>query len=241
MKKFMIKIAIVLLICLSAGVSHAYMFNDTIGDRLGDPPFELYGMDVTQTGNSVVFDIFTNYKDNYTVGGWTTLSADFAINIDSDSDYEYGVAFRNHTSTDNPLIKEGDFYLIDTSLIDTGDIVNGWYITDHYEPAGGGYGYWHGKPVGIAGGSLVKNVAVTWNPIGSNPNYRISFTLDKNDFLLNNEETFSFFTASATCANDYMGGTVKVVPEPASMILFGIGVFGFGVIKRRRFLIHGRK
>jgi len=240
MKKLMIKITIGLLICLSTSISHAYTFNDVIGDRIGNIIFEIYGMNVTQTDSSIIFDIFTNYRDPFTVGGWTTLPADFAIDVGGDSKYEYGVAFRDHTAMDNTSIKKGDLYLIDTTLNETKHKTNGWYITDHYEPVGGGYGYWHDKPVGIAGGTDIGDVSVTWyDPIGTDPNYRINFTLDKNDFLPPNYNgSVNFFTASATCANDYMDGMIvgvtNVIPEPASMLLFGIGVLGFGFVRRKR-------
>ena len=214
--------------------AHAYMFNDPIGDRIGGAIYEIYGMDIKQTGSNFVFDLFSNYTGSNTVGAWTTLPADFAISVDGDSsDYEYGVAFRNHSSTDNPTVLKGDLYRIDKSLNNaSGGIVNGWYISDHYAPSAG-YGYNHDKPVGIGGGTWLKNVNVTWNSIGMSPDWKVSFALEANDFLVNNEHAFDFFVGSATCANDFMDGHVNVIPEPASIIMMIMGLFGFGFFKKR--------
>ena len=224
----------VLMVFTGVTGAFAYTFNDPSssaqtlysGDRIGDITFELYGLDFSQDNGILNFDIFTNYPESgYGVAGWDTIPADFALDIDQNGIYEFGIAFTDHDG-----LTSGGIY---------SDM--NWNISGYDRPNNNFI--WHKNEIVTimdGTGSLSGNVnsGVDWISIGSDPDYKISFSLCSADILPSGfSGDIDFFYGGSTCANDYIEGTVHVdnpVPEPATVILLGSGLLGLAGLRKKK-------
>ncbi len=225
MKKLLMFLFIISVVFTSTE-AFSYTIDDVIGDRIGEIGFELFGINAAKVGGNLVLDIFTNYPmAGITVGSWATFCADLALDFDRDGIFEHGVALTNH---DN--LTQGTLYN-----------VSSWYESDHYAPPGG-YVYNNGKIVTIADGTPVSNGTVTWDTVGNSPTYKISVPLAINDIfppVVSNitpegHGQIDVFFGNSTCANDFLGGTIPVAPEPISSALFLLGGGALAAIKFRK-------
>jgi len=243
MKRFMLAL-VCLVIATMAGSACAYTINDAIGDRIGNLPFELYGIDISQSGSTLTFDIFSNFDGAETVTSWTVLPADLALSLNNDNSYEYGVALTTHDA-----VLAGGLYRVNTGVNTTGyssgtynDILNGWYTSDHFAPShqsGIGHIYNENQPVQIAsiiGGALSAGSVSMFGPESSVPLYRYSVTFDASPIFAdpNYSGSFNVYYGLATCANDYVSGSYAPVPEPGTMSLLGIGLLGLLGFRKKK-------
>ncbi|MFH1062119.1 MAG: PEP-CTERM sorting domain-containing protein [Candidatus Omnitrophota bacterium] len=223
--RMLIKLALVLL--MSVGMlnsAFAYTINDPIKDSVGFPNFELYGIDVNQSGDDINFDIFSNYKGAVQVGLWDTFAGDLALDVNKDGFYELGIAFSNHDG----LTKGGIYNVSD------------WYLSNNY--ALSGYSYNKGKIVTIKNinGAAIGMTTVDWSsPQSSYPWYQVSTSVNAGDILpAGFKGDVGVFYSVATCANDYAMGSVHMennpVPEPMTMLLFGPALLGLVGLKKKK-------
>jgi hypothetical protein len=225
MKKLMFYAA--LLVCLMAlpiGVQ-AYSVGDSPSDAIGTE-FEGYGINVINwtpglNSGNLAFDIFTDYpKAGITVGDWATTAADlFFTETYHGSDYLWAL----------PLVSHGGF------AAGTMYAVGSFLVSDDFDPSLGSYIYNHNVPVQVSaignnyGWDSFGGGSVVWNDLGTsgNPDWRIRVTTGIWEDDAN--ASMKLLWGTATCGND-----VIETPEPATMLLLGLGLVGVGLLRRKQ-------
>jgi len=194
-------------------------------DRIGDIDlFEVYGMNVSiDSGNKMVVSINSSYFDN--IGAYGTYLGELFISTDgynpvtpssqdyhsNGEDWEYAFVLDSHSAN------FGSGTLYDTN--GDGSIV--------LSSAPSGYIYREGQEVQYNPGTQTGLGDGTYNISGDWLTFYIPW-LDS----WNEVEVFGFHWAM-TCANDVIEGSAPV-PEPATMLLLGIGLIGIGGVSRRK-------
>ncbi len=202
----------------------AYTINDSPNDRIGDLPFETYGIDVISAygPGPMTIKLYSNYpQSGYTVGVWETLPADIFLDVypaggSADGIYNYAIPLIDHDG-----FTAGHVYALGTFFTST-EIAN--------MHGAGGYTFNRDLPVWLKTYQDVSTgvATVTWSPIGSNPEFAI-ITLPST--FINPDYRLNIFWATSTCANDYVSGSVPV-PEPGILILLGISMMSVAGLRR---------
>ncbi|HAM87963.1 MAG: hypothetical protein US83_C0001G0095 [Candidatus Falkowbacteria bacterium GW2011_GWC2_38_22] len=228
MNKIFASIFLFLTLVISPAFAETITINDAVGDAIGIQ-FETYKIDIKNftpgiNSGAIAFDIYTDYPQNgITVGTWATKPADlFITETYHGVDYEWAIPLVNRTG-----FTAGTMYA-----------VGSYFNSDHFSP-GPGYIYNPGEKVQIAtissnyGIPSLGGGSVTWESIPQGiSDYIIHITTG-----IWQDDPYGVFDVkwvTAYCANDIISGSTSPVPEPATMMLFGLGLLGAARISRKK-------
>lgn len=200
------------------------------GDVIGDPnKFEIYSLKFAgydASTNKLQVDIRFNFGGGTALNGFTISNPSPVLNVGD-------LFFRTANNTYATILRGHN-----------GLTTNGFYRIEDTQTAQ--------EVLGNPSGFIYRNNAEVWASASGaqllgTGSKTVTTVNGKNTHLLASifialdatskadlDSGFSFYFASATCGNDEITGHVAGVPEPGTWALLGAGLFGIGLLRRKR-------
>jgi hypothetical protein len=192
-------------------------------DAIGGATYDIQGMDVTFSGGYLNVRVNTNFStpDNFGVDFGDLFISNNGWNPDTSA---------SHYRNDNIFTGEDWEYVFDTS---EGVLYGGSFDIATSNDFFGGSGYYYRRNQEVqraGGGTALAGGLVDLNSAGNGGYIEYNILLSGLDLTTGDIG----LRWAMTCANDAIEGAVRYsVPEPATILMFGLGILGLGMSARK--------
>lgn len=180
---------------------------------------------------------FVAFDDDYM---YVALTNSFGLTVTSSSwgsTYEQGDIFFGTSDNTSALainVSNGELYGVSQwSYID--DVAGSYYDDVAIRERIGAYKILSGSSLGTANQQHTFWENLETNPLapGDGDTHVLEWKIDRNLFNWDGNSNL-FFHTTLGCGNDLIEYTFPGIPEPGTMMLFGLGLCGVGFLKRRK-------
>jgi len=200
----------------------------TLGE--GGETFDLEGLQVKEQGNYIYIALANSFGYTAHSTGWNQdyRLGDLFIGVDGNAN-AYAIDIFDIANTGTTSL-----FQVNNSWNEIQDVPGSYYNYASVRTAAGAHEIGQGATsLGSVDFALtgMRNYETNYLQPGNGDTYVWEFKLDK--ALLGNFTTLDFHVAVG-CGNDWINKSYAAVPEPTTMILFGLGLAGMGITRRLR-------